>query len=104
MTERQPTLADAAAAFEAFGKQLQDAFAEMTFDFTARNALSACLRGEPHDQAHTRLSRLTTDQLQRVDRAARQLLTITNGLLEDREADQVAADIDAAQAAEASNG
>lgn len=97
-TQPQTPWTNFAEAAEAFGQALRTALADMAFQLAAQGALGACLRGEPHDPVHTRLTTLTTPQLEQVNRAARTLTTLTDAILEDRE---IAADIDAATATQA---
>ncbi len=72
--------------YQAATNQIRDIFAEMAFQLAAQSTLGALLRGEPHDQTHTRLNARPTHQLERINRAARELTTLTDGILEDREA------------------
>lgn len=78
----QPTLT---ATLEALSKHIRDTFAEMSFQLTAQVGLGALLRAEPADRSRTRLNHLTDDQLERISTATRELTTLVDGLLEDRE-------------------
>lgn len=76
------------AALEEAGRQIRDGLAEMAFQLTAQGALGALLRDNTErssDQARTRLTHLADLQLERVSTAARQLTTLVDGILEDRE-------------------
>lgn len=80
MTNQPPTT----GALDAALRNVRDTFTEIGFQLAAQGALAELLRGIPNDQAHTRLTRLTTDQVERIDRASRTLTQITDGILEDR--------------------